>query len=181
MTDGLLGLSIGMEPAERSVMRRPPHRPSASLWAGGLGRQTLWIGALIGAGALGVGYVYHETDRAQWQTMIFTTLAVMQIFQAIGTRSNIESIRSIGWATNPVMLAIVGLVAGLQIAAVTTPLRSFLELEPLGLVDAAICVGLGLALLVVLEADKARRRVLRDRDPDPDLAEVLSRPERVGS
>ena len=27
MTDGLLGLSMGVEPAEKAVMQRPPHRP----------------------------------------------------------------------------------------------------------------------------------------------------------
>jgi Ca2+-transporting ATPase len=158
MTDGLLGLSIGMEPAERNVMRRPPHQPAASLWAGGLGRQTLWIGGFIGAAALGVGYAYHESGQPQWQTMIFTTLAVLQIFQAIGTRSNLESVRTIGWATNPVMVAIAALVVALQVAAVTTPLRSFLELEPLEPLDVAISVGLGLGLLAAIEADKARRR-----------------------
>ena len=49
MTDGLLGLSMGVEPAERGMMRRPPTAPGRELWAGGLGRQTLWVGLLIGA------------------------------------------------------------------------------------------------------------------------------------
>ncbi|HSP28632.1 MAG TPA: HAD-IC family P-type ATPase, partial [Ilumatobacteraceae bacterium] len=40
MTDGLLGLSMGVEPAEKRVMQRPPHSPSDSLWANGLGRRT---------------------------------------------------------------------------------------------------------------------------------------------
>ena len=34
MTDGLLGLSMGVEPAEKTVMQRPPHRPDASIWSG---------------------------------------------------------------------------------------------------------------------------------------------------
>jgi P-type Ca2+ transporter type 2C len=158
MTDGLLGLSMGVEPAERGVMQRAPHRPGASLWAGGLGRHTAGIGVLIGIAALAVGYAYHEAGEPEWQTMIFTSLAFLQVFQAIGTRSSTESLRSIGLTSNRVMVAIAGAVVGLQLAAVYTPLREFLELEPLGAADLALCVSLGVALLVVLELLKARHR-----------------------
>ncbi|MFN3258556.1 MAG: cation-translocating P-type ATPase [Ilumatobacter sp.] len=158
MTDGLLGLSMGVEPAERGVMRRPPHRPGASLWADGLGRTTVWIGVLIGAVSLAIGFAYEAADRIEWQTMIFTTLAFMQVAQALGTRSSTESLRAIGLRTNPVMLGIASLVVAFQLAALYTPLRDFLDLESLGAVDLAICVAAAVGLLVVLEAVKARRR-----------------------
>lgn len=161
MTDGLLGLSMGVEPAERRVMQRSPHRPGASLWADGLGRQTIWIGALIGAASLGIGFVYREAGQAEWQTMIFTTLAFMQVFQAFGTRSRTESLRTAGFATNRVMLALAALVVGLQLAALYTPLNDFLDLDPLGVVDLTICIGLGLALLIVLEVNKHLNRTSR--------------------
>ena len=164
MTDGLLGLSMGVEPAEQGVMQREPHRPGASLWAGGLGRRTVWIGVLIGVVSLGVGFVYDAADRPEAQTMIFTTLALMQVAQAIGTRSNTESLRSIGFFTNPLLLAIAALVTGLQLAALYTPLRSFLDLRSLGLGDLAISVGAGVALLVTLEAVKALARRRRAED-----------------
>lgn len=166
MTDGLLGLSMGVEPAEFGVMRRAPHRPGATLWADGLGRRTIWIGILIGAVSLGIGFVYNESDRIEWQTMMFTTLAFMQVAQAIGTRSHTESLRTIGLRTNPVMLGIAGLVVALQLAAVYTPLSEFLDLEPLGAADLTICVVAGVALLAVLEAVKVRNR----RAAGPDAA-----------
>lgn len=158
MTDGLLGLSMGMEPAERTVMQRAPHRPGASLWAGGLGGQTIWIGALIGVIALGIGFWYRETGQAEWQTMIFTTLAFLQVCQAFGTRSRTESLRAVGFTTNRLMVGIAGFVVTLQLAAIYSPVRSFLGLEPLGAADLAICAALGLVLLAVLETAKLRRR-----------------------
>ncbi|MEP1122414.1 MAG: cation-translocating P-type ATPase [Ilumatobacter sp.] len=158
MTDGLLGLSMGVEPAEQGVMERPPHSPGASLWAGGLGVRTLWIGAVIGAVSLGIGFAYESADKVEWQTMIFTTLALMQVAQAIGTRSNTESLRSIGFFTNPLLLAIAGFVTALQFLAIYTPLREFLDLETLGAVDIGICVAAGVALLVLLEIVKAFER-----------------------
>ena len=161
MTDGLLGLSMGVEPAERGVMRRAPHRPGQSLWAGGLGRRTIWVGVFIGAVSLGIGFVYHETGQAEWQTMVFTTLAFMQVAQAIGTRSNTESVRSIGLLTNPVMLLVAGLVVALQLAAIYTPLRDFLDLESMGALDIAVCLAAGVVMLAALEASKWRHRLTR--------------------
>ncbi len=154
MTDGLLGLSMGMEPAERSVMRRPPHAPGGSIWAGGLGRQTAWNGVLIGALALAVGLVYQAMDRPEWQTMLFMTLAFLQVFQAFGTRSTTEPLWRIGLASNPLMLGIGAVVVGLQLAAVYTPLRSFLDLDPIGAADLAVAVAVGAVFLVVLELSK---------------------------
>lgn len=158
MTDGLLGLSMGVEPAERGVMRRAPHRPGESLWANGLGRRTAWVGALVGAVSLGVGFAYREADRVEWQTMMFTTLAFMQVAQALATRSNTESLRSIGFRSNPVMVAIAGLVVALQLVAIYTPVGNYLDLEPLGVVDLGVCVAAGLGLLAVLEGVKAANR-----------------------
>lgn len=158
MTDGLLGLSMGVEPAERGVMERHPHQPGASLWTDGFGRRTAWLGTFIGVVALGVGYLYYENDQAEWQTMMFTTLAFLQVFQAIGTRSTTDSIVSIGLTSNRVMVGIVLAVVALQLAALYTPLNELLSLDPLGGADLAVCIGLGASLLVTIEAVKALRR-----------------------
>ncbi len=141
-------------------MERPPHSPQGSIWSGGLDTQAAWIGALIGATALSVGYWYEANDQEQWQSMVFTSLAFLQIFQAIGTRSTTESLRAIGLWSNPVMTVAVAGVAALQLVALYSPLRGFLDLEPLGAVDLALCIALGAGLLSMLEATKAvaRRR-----------------------
>ena len=96
--------------------------------------------------------------------MIFTTLAFMQVFQAFGTRSRTESLRTIGFTTNRVMLAIASLVVALQLAALYTPLNDFLDLDPLSAIDLTVCVGLGVALLVTLEVHKhlVRSRLTRE-------------------
>ena len=158
MTDGLLGLSMGMEPAERHVMHRPPHLPSDGLWAGGLGRRTGWVGVLIGVATLALGFVYYAHDLDQWQTMMFTALAFMQVGQAFATRSSTESLRTIGLSTNRVMLGIAGLVIALQILVLYTPLQSFLDLDPLDAMDLAICAGLGVGVLATIETVKAVHR-----------------------
>jgi Ca2+-transporting ATPase len=37
LTDGLLGLGLGLEPAEKNTMRRPPRNPKANFFSEGLG------------------------------------------------------------------------------------------------------------------------------------------------
>ncbi len=158
MTDGLLGLSMGVEPAEKTVMQRPPHQPDSSIWSGGLGKQTAWVGVFIGAIALALGFAYYAADRPEWQTMIFTSIAFLQVFQAIGTRSHRESLATIGWMSNKLMLAIAGAVVALQLLAIYTPLNDFLDLDPLGVWDLLLCIGSGALLLLTLEIVKAFRR-----------------------
>ncbi len=162
MTDGLLGLSMGVEPAEPGVMQRGPHRPSDGLWAGRLGHRTAWVGTLIGVATLAVGFGYYALDLDQWQTMMFTALAFMQVGQAFATRSSTESLRTIGLGTNRLMLGIAAGVIALQLAAVYTPLSEFLDLDTLSAVDISICALLGVGLLAVIETVKlvARRRAV---------------------
>ena len=163
LTDGLLGLSMGVEPAEKNVMSRPPHAPTDGIFSGGLGWQVAWTGLVIGGLALAVGAAYYVAGMAQWQTMMFTTLAFLQVFQALGTRSNTESLSSIGLFSNRLMWIIIGVVVGLQLLAIYTPLRGFLGLTALSLPDLMISVGIGAALLVAIEGEKAILRGRRAR------------------
>ncbi len=147
-------------------MRRPPHSPSAGIFSGGLGFQAAWVGLVIGVLSLTVGIAYHEADRVEFQTMMFTSLAFLQIFQALATRSDTESLFRLGMRSNMVMTGTVALVvAVLQLLAVYTPLREFLGLERLSLGDLAICVGLGAVLFVMIELDKLRRRRIARSGP----------------
>jgi len=154
MTDGLLGLSMGVEPAEKNMMQRPPHTPTDGIFSGGMGWQVTWVGLAIGVLTLGVGFWYYIQGYAQWQAVMFTALAVLQVFQALATRSNTESLFTIGVFSNRVMWAVIALVMGLQPVALYTPLGVFLGLLPLTAIDLLVCVGLGLTLFAAVEVEK---------------------------
>ncbi len=161
MTDGLLGLAMGKEPSEPNVMRRPPHVPGGSLWTGGLGVHTIWIGFLIGAIALGVAIWYHEAGNPSWQSMLFTTLAFLQLGQAFAIRSLHESLWKVGPGSNPLLLAIAGVVLSLQLAALYTPLGDFLQVQPLAPADLLVAAAAGVSLFTVIEVGKALTRARR--------------------
>jgi P-type Ca2+ transporter type 2C len=161
MTDGLLGLSMGAEPAERNVMRRPPHAATDGIFAGGMGWQVSWVGLAIGVLTLGVGFGYYQQGLAQWQTMMVTTLVFLQVFQALATRSNTESLFSIGVFSNRVMWGVIALVVALQLAVLYTPLGLFLGLQALSAWDLLVSLGMGVLLFATIESEKLGLRKRR--------------------
>ena len=162
MTDGLLGLSLGAEPADRDVMQRQPVDPSAGIFSGGLGRHTVATGLWIGAIALGVGFWYHETGNPAWQTMMFTTLATMQVVQAFAVRSHTRSFIGSNLLGNRVMNTMVPLVLLLQAIAIYLPGLSdrVLGLTPLSLTDWAVA---GLAAVVFLAGPEVWKRIWQEQ------------------
>lgn len=164
LTDGLLGLGLGVEPAEANTMKRPPRSPQESLFSGGLTTHMLWVGSVIGLLSLAVGLLYFDANDPMdmyWQTMIFTALAFMQMGQALASRSTERSIFQLGLRSNWVLTGLVGLTAVLQLAAIYIPfLDQFFQVTPLALPDLFLCVGLGVVILLLIEAEKfvMRRR-----------------------
>jgi len=155
LTDGLMGLGLGVEPAERNTMNRPPYSPKEGVFSRGMGRHVGWVGALIGAITLGVGTWYFYTDQPTWQTMVFTTLALSQVWQALASRSIRESLATVGLFSNPLLLTMAVLVFGLQMAVVYVGfLQEFFQTEPLSAADLAISVTVSGIVFFAIEFEK---------------------------
>ena len=115
VTDGLPGLALGIEPPERDTMDRPPHPPNESIFARGLGFDILWVGPFMGLVSLGIGLWGYLTGYPYWTTMVFTTLTLSQMGNALAIRSDRDSLFRIGILSNKPMLAAVLLTLVLQL------------------------------------------------------------------
>ena len=180
LTDGLLGLGLGMEPADKHTMQRPPRARHKGFLTPALRRHISWIGVLIGVVALGVGYAYYQAGESSWQTMIFSTLAFLQIGQALASRSTDESLFALGLRSNPTLLLMVLLVFGLQITAIYVPFfDDFFGVTPLSVLELAISAALGSLAFVAIEVEKwLLRRSTRNSHEAVSLAKngvVLTR------
>ncbi len=161
VTDGLPALALAVEPAERGVMSRPPVPPGQSILAGGMGRHILWVGLLIAALALGLGYWRWFLDDPAWQTLIFTTLTFAQMANCLAIRSGRDSLFTVGLFSNRPLLGAVVLTFLLQLAVVYTPyLQPFFGTVDLPLPWLALTVVLSVVVFVAVELGKwmGRRR-----------------------
>ena len=114
VTDGLPGLALSVESAEKDVMKRPPRPFNESIFAHGMWQHMLWVGLLIAALSL-FSLAWADSQGSEhWQTMVFTTLTFCQLVHVLVIRSDKESLFSIGFASNPILLITVALTMGLQ-------------------------------------------------------------------
>ena len=165
LTDGLLGLGLGMERAEPNVMKRPPISPSAHIFDRRMVSHTLLTGSMIGLSAiLLTRHYWFQHPESSWQTMLFTTLAFAQIGQAMAQRSFDQSFFSVGYFSNPLLLIMIVTVILLQVAVVYLPmLQPFFRTAPLSLNSLAWVLLPGCVVFTVLELEKVLRGIRVDR------------------
>ena len=158
LTDGLLGLGLGVEPADKSVMQFPPRSKEAPFFSRDILGYIIIVGVIVGVIALGLGFVYYNPqalDDRTWQTMIFTSIAFMQIGQALASRSNVLSFFQLGLFTNPTLIVMVVVTFALQLAAIYLPfLEGFFQITPLSAMELGICIATGVLVFALVELQK---------------------------
>lgn len=120
VTDGLPGLALASEPAEKNAMQRPPRRPDESLFAGGLIPRIVLTGILMAIGAFTLQLVAMSKgyDTATQQTMVFTMLSFVQLGNALVVRSLHTSVFRLPLLQNRFLLVTILFSIGLQLLLV---------------------------------------------------------------
>ncbi len=162
VTDGLPGLALAIEESERGIMKRPPFRPTESIFSRGMGQQILWIGILMGLVSLLMGRLYWSPGapaHGTWQTMLFTTLTLAQMGNALAIRSNIDSLFTIGIFSNRLMVVSVLLTFVLQMALIYVPfLQDIFRTVALSPLELALSLVASSVVFIAVEMEKWVRR-----------------------
>jgi Ca2+-transporting ATPase len=168
VTDGLPGLALTAEPAERGNMSRPPRPIHESIFAHGMWQHMVWVGLLMGGVSLlaqawalygGVANV----DSSHWQTMVFTVLTLSQLGHVLAIRTEKDSLFRVGIFSNPMLLFTVLLTFILQMATIYVPaFNPIFKTEPLSMNELALCLALSSVVFIAVEIEKwlIRRRWL---------------------
>ena len=177
ITDTLPAIALGMEEAEKDVMRRPPRDRKESIFAGGLGFDIAFQGLIIAAVTVFSYFLGHRIESGVWaiadspigMTMAFLTLSMIEIFHSFNMRSRTESLFSLKkqnrwlWGTLAFSLLVTA-------AVIFVPfLNRAFSFQPITLKEYLLALALALSVIPVVEIEKAiRRMILRKPADGPD-------------
>ncbi len=162
VTDGPPALALGVEPAEKNVMNRPPHSHSSGIFNREMVSFIAVIGVLMSVIAIAAAWELWRLGDPAWQTTVFTVLVLTQMIVALESRSEKESLFRTKFLGNPSMAGAVLLVALLQLAVIYTPAgNSLFGTVPMTKLDLAVTAAASLSALVFIELWKfaLRRRI----------------------
>ncbi|MBU1214624.1 MAG: calcium-translocating P-type ATPase, PMCA-type [Gammaproteobacteria bacterium] len=155
VTDGLPGLALAAEPAERGIMRRPPRPIRESMFAHGMWQHMIWVGLLMASMCLLVQAWAIQSGSTHWQTMVFTVLTLSQLAHIMAIRSERESLFSIGFLSNPAMAATVVFTFLLQMATIyVSAFNAVFKTEALSMAELAICLAMSSVVFFAVEVEK---------------------------
>jgi Ca2+-transporting ATPase len=155
VTDGLPGLALAGETAEKNIMRIPPRKPDESIFANGLGWHILWVGLLMGAVCIGVQAWAIHNDDPKWQTYVFTILCFSQMGHVFSIRSQRFYLFQQGLFTNRPLVGAVLLTFILQLCLLYIPfLQKAFSIQALTMYELGMCIGLSLIVFHAVEAEK---------------------------
>lgn len=110
-TDGLPAIALGVDPADKDIMRQSPRGKSESIFARGLTEKILVRGCLIGICTLLSFMIgrYYGMDLTTCRTLALATLVMSQLFHVFECRSERHSIFEISLFTNKYLLGAVSI------------------------------------------------------------------------
>ncbi len=156
ITDGLPALALGMDPAEKDIMRRKPRSQKETILSGARGfiitRVIVVLMVVLGLFMLEY-FTTGNIDKAR--TIALTSLILFELFLAFSCRSEKKNIFQVGFLTNKYLLGAVALSILLHLLLIYTPLATFFSLTALSLVNWGYILAASLVGVAVLEIRKS--------------------------
>ena len=154
ITDSLPAFGIGMEEAEDSVMDSKPRSKNEGFFANGYAWKICLEGIIIGTVTL-TSYIIGETvSHELGQTMAFLTLSSTQLFHAYNVKSHYSVFSKKSYKNKFMNFAFI-LGFALQVFVIYCPgVQDLFEFVSLPIDYFAICIGLSLVMVVIMEIAK---------------------------
>ena len=173
VTDSIPALALGLEKPERDIMQRKPRNSKEGVFAGGMGFDVFYQGALVTILTLAAFFIGEFLETGHWQftniadckegmTMAFLTMSMCEIFHSFNMRSQRGSVigMAIGQKSHNIVLY-AAMVASLLLTTAIIEIPFLAEMFEFVHLDAkAYCISIGLAFLVIpiVEIVKAVQR-----------------------
>uniref|UniRef100_A0A674AT52 P-type Ca(2+) transporter n=1 Tax=Salmo trutta TaxID=8032 RepID=A0A674AT52_SALTR len=166
--DGPPAQSLGVEPVDKDVIRKPPRNVRDSILTRSLLVKVLVSALVIVCGTLFVFWreLQDNLITPRDTTMTFTCFVFFDMFNALSSRSQTRMVHEMGLCSNKMFCyAVLGSIMGQLAVIYFPPLQSVFQTESLSIFDLLFLVGLTSSVCVVSEAIKwvERWRAVRER------------------
>ncbi len=171
ITDCFPALALGMEEAERDIMKRKPRDSKDGIFAGGMGIHVVLQGAFVTVITLAaylVGHymeagVWEFTDSADGMTMAFLALSMAEIFHSFNMRSLSKSIFKMGrqnkFLWGAMILSIICTTAVIYVPF----LSNAFGFEHISFAEYAVAILIALTIIPMVEISKVIQRAVEKR------------------
>ena len=164
VTDGLPGLALAGERAEKDIMNRPPRKTNESLFAQGIGFHIVWVGLLMAGVTLATQAWYIKQENTHWQTMVFVVLSISQLGHVLAIRSEREFLYRQGIFSNLPMLWAILITFLFQLAVVYLPFANeIFKTQPLTWIELLTSIGISAIVFHAVELEKFIRKKIQER------------------
>ncbi len=165
VTDGILDVTLAMEPKEDDVMSEPPRKSTARIVNKEILLNILYVSVFMMIGTLWVFTTGYDTGGIiRAQTLGFTTMAMFQVFNSLNCRSRTKSFFSLGLFTNKYLYIAIAASILLQVSATILPFfQVTLGTTALSLWDWGLVVLVSSSVFFADEARKFVQQKMRNR------------------
>ncbi|MBQ3077744.1 MAG: calcium-translocating P-type ATPase, PMCA-type [Clostridia bacterium] len=171
ITDCFPALALGVEEAEKDIMKRKPRSPSEGILARGLGAGVAYQGVLITVLTLAAYFIGHYMESGVWEiaespdgiTMAFLTMSMAEIFHSFNMRSQTQSVFKVDGHNKALWIAFFASLFS-TIAVIYVPfLANAFQFEPVSFAEYMVAMLLALSVIPLVEIVKAFMR-MSDKD-----------------
>ncbi|XP_063054709.1 calcium-transporting ATPase type 2C member 1 isoform X2 [Engraulis encrasicolus] len=159
--DGPPAQSLGVEPVDPDVIRKPPRNVRDSIITRSLIVKILVSSFIIVCGTLFVFWreLQDNVITPRDTTMTFTCFVFFDMFNALSSRSQTRMVHEMGLCSNPMFCyAVLGSIMGQLLVIYFPPLQKVFQTESLSLLDLLFLLGLTSSVCVVSELIKRLER-----------------------
>lgn len=166
ITDCFPALALGMEKSENDIMKRKPRDSRDGIFAGGMGFDVVFQGAVVAVIVLISYMVGHYVESGVWEianspdgmTMAFLTLSMIEIFHSFNMRSRRQSVFSLKshnkWLWGAMALSLICTTLVIEVPFLA---RAF-QFESISLPEYGIALGLAILIIPIMEVVKLIQR-----------------------
>ena len=166
VTDSFPALALGMERAEKDVMKRKPRDPKDGVFSDGLGYEVLYQGIAVAVLTLLSYFIGHFWEMDNWNigdsahgtTMAFLTMSMAEIFHSINMRSQKKSIFGMKQQNKALWFAALGTLVATTLVCEVSFIADMFGFTAVNFKEYAVAIGLGACIIPIVEIVKFFRR-----------------------